>query len=199
LIQSQLHDYASGGPAATVVLPQARHRKVCWLFTGQGAQRAGMARELRDQPLESVLWPDPGQPSPIGDTRYTQPALFALEYALAQLWAAWGIRPSVLLGHSVGEIAAACVAGVFRLEDAAALVSIRARLMSALPPGGAMAAVTGDEQAIQQALAGHQDVAIAGVNGPDEVVLSGAAGELDAVIEELGRLGVGASRLAVSH
>jgi thioester reductase-like protein len=219
LIQSQLHDYASGGPAATVVLPQARHRKVCWLFTGQGAQRAGMARELRDepafrqafdrcaglldqdldQPLESVLWPDPGQPSPIGDTRYTQPALFALEYALAQLWAAWGIRPSVLLGHSVGEIAAACVAGVFRLEDAAALVSIRARLMSALPPGGAMAAVTGDEQAIQQALAGHQDVAIAGVNGPDEVVLSGAAGELDAVIEELGRLGVRASRLAVSH
>jgi polyketide synthase len=218
-VQSQLQDYADGGHAVTTVLPQARHRRVCWLFTGQGAQRAGMARELRDeppfrqafdrcaglldqdlaQPLESVLWPDPGQPSPIGDTRYTQPALFALEYALARLWEAWGIRPSVLLGHSVGEIAAACVAGVFGLEDAAALVSVRARLMSALPPGGAMAAVTGDEQVIQQALAGHQDVAIAGVNGPDEIVLSGPAGELDAVIEELGRLGIRASRLAVSH
>ena len=220
-VESVLRAYAAGkGAGAATVLPPPRNRKVCWLFTGQGAQRAGMARGLREEPvfgqafercaeqfdqaqgepLHSVLWPDPGQPSPIDDTRYTQPALFALEYALAELWTSWGVRPSALIGHSVGEIAAACVAGVFGLEEAAALVGARARLMSELPSGGAMAAAACDQETARDALVDSANrVAIAGVNGPEEIVLSGAADDLAAVTGRLSHRGVQTRRLAVSH
>ena len=120
--------------------------------------------------------------SKIDDTTYTQPALFAVEYALAQVWLAWGIRPQALLGHSIGELVAACVAGVFSLEDGMKLVTARGRLMGALPQDGAMIAVTGDEAQAQRAIAPYADrVSIAAHNGPNNLVLSGQRDAINAI------------------
>ncbi|GAB2626314.1 hypothetical protein GCM10027168_67580 [Streptomyces capparidis] len=205
---------------ATAKLPVHKYRKTAWLFTGQGAQYAGMAAGLADEPafraafdacaelfdqhldrpLASVVWPGPGETSPVDDTRYTQPALFAVEYALARMWQSYGLKPTALLGHSIGEIAAACVAGVFSLEDAVRLVAARASLMAALPAGGAMAAVHCDEATALAAIAAYPDtVALAAVNGPHTVTVSGAAADVDAVTAALREQGVRSQRLTVSH
>ncbi|MEU9736289.1 thioester reductase domain-containing protein [Streptomyces sp. NPDC048002] len=215
--------FARGERASGVVtaeLPVHKHRKTAWLFTGQGSQYAGMASGLADEPafrgpfdeaaelfdvhldrpLATVVWPEPGQDSPVDDTRYTQPALFAVEYALARMWQSWGLRPSGLLGHSIGGIVAACVAGVFDLPDAVRLVAARAALMAELPAGGAMAALDCDEATARAAIAGHRDtVSLAGVNGPSSVVISGAEADVEAVTAELQRRGTRTTRLTVSH
>lgn len=212
-----------GAALATAELPAHKHRKVAWLFTGQGAQYPGMGRDLLGEPafreafeecerlitpllgrsLRGVLWPEAGSGQAgqqLDDTRFTQPALFALEYALARMWSSWGHRPGALLGHSVGEIVAACVAGVFGLADACRLVVARAALMAGLPDGGAMAAVHCSEAVARAALAGRQDrLAVAAVNGPEETVLSGDAEELARVLESLAAQGVRTRRLPVSH
>ena len=131
-------------------------------------------------------------------TACTQPALFALEYALCELWRSWGIEPAAVLGHSVGEYVAACVAGVFTLEEGLGLIAERARLMQALPAGGAMAAVFAPPDVVQEMLTSDR-LAIAAINGPENVVVSGDATALDGVLQQLAERGIGAKRLRVSH
>ncbi|MEU4222474.1 SDR family NAD(P)-dependent oxidoreductase, partial [Actinoplanes sp. NPDC026623] len=183
--------------------------------SSQGAQRAGMGRELHAAyPVFAAAFDDacaaldlhlPGSVRDVvfagGDeldqTMWTQAGLFAVEVALYRLIESWGIRPDFLAGHSVGEIAAAHVAGVLSLTDAAALVAVRGRLMQELPAGGAMAAIEGGEDEIRPLLDAHLD--IAAVNAPDAVVVSGAARSVDALVTRWKRRKRRAKRLVVSH
>jgi 8-amino-7-oxononanoate synthase len=134
------------------------------------------------------------------ETAYTQPALFALEYALAQLWISWGITPQVTMGHSVGEYVAACLAGVFSLEDGLKLIAARGLLMQKLPRNGAMVAIFADRHRVQTAIAGCQkEVAIAAINSPENIVISGKAELVDLIVAKLAGEGIKSSRLNVSH
>jgi acyl transferase domain-containing protein/acyl carrier protein len=136
----------------------------------------------------------------LDQTGYTQPALFAVEYALAMMWLSWGGKPAAVLGHSLGEIVAACVAGVLDLPDAVRLVVERGRLMQALPAGGAMATLVCDEARAAAAIAGHPGrVAIAAVNGPADTVIAGPAVDLATITDALAADGVKTRLLRVSH
>ncbi len=147
------------------------------------------------------------QATTLSETAYTQPALFVMEYALTELWQTWGIKPDVVIGHSVGEMVAACVAGVFSLEDGLKLVATRGRLMSELPRNGAMVSLLFDDSTIssaearvQQAIAPyHNQAAIAAINGPGSIVLSGKRETVLAITEQLAAEGVKTRQLTVSH
>ncbi|WP_232001200.1 type I polyketide synthase, partial [Mycobacterium sp. 1165178.9] len=208
---------ASGRPEPDVLVGRTRSEgKRVFVFPGQGSQSLGMGSGLYERfpvfaqafdeavaavdpharlPLREVMWGS--DPELLQSTEFAQPALFALEIALAALWQSFGVTPDVVIGHSVGEIAAACVAGVLSLSDAARLVAARGRLMAGLPAGGVMVAVTVTEAEVAPLLNGA--VSIAAVNGPRSLVLSGAQDAVAAVADRLAAGGARVHRLAVSH
>jgi acyl transferase domain-containing protein/thioesterase domain-containing protein/acyl carrier protein len=225
----QLTELAAGNAPAGVKRGAVRtigRPKVAFLFTGQGSQYVGMGRTLYEtQPvfrrsmdacseilakqwagksLLSILYPpasladDPT--APVHQTEFTQPALFALEYALAELWQSWGVVPDIVAGHSVGEYPAACVAGVMSLEDGLALIAERARLMQAVKRRGKMAVVFADRERVAAALNGYGGrVVIAVLNGPENTVVSGEAEAVEALADQFTAEGVQTKLLNVSH
>jgi acyl transferase domain-containing protein/pimeloyl-ACP methyl ester carboxylesterase/acyl carrier protein len=201
----QLAAFAAGQPSPDLVTSQIAgdRLRVAFLFSGQGSQYAGMGRQLYetepvfrdaldrcaavldpllDRPLLEVLF-GPAADDALQRTVYGQPALFALEWALAQLWIAWGLEPDCLLGHSLGELVAACVSGVFSLEDGLRLVEARGRLTERHALRGSMAAVFADSGCVRQLLEGvAPDVAVAAENSASETVIGGASADVAAAL-----------------
>ncbi|AEM85970.1 type I polyketide synthase [Streptomyces violaceusniger] len=216
-LRAGLRAVAAGEPVANAVEGVARPGgRVAVLFAGQGAQRLGMGRRLYgesgvfaaafdevvaeldrhlESPLRDVIWGEDAEV--LNATGWAQPALFAVEVALFRLLQSFGVVPDYLLGHSIGEVAAAHVAGVFELADACRLVVARARLMQALPAGGAMVAIAAPEEEVLPYLS--EDVSIAAVNAPGSVVISGARAAVMEVGEHFTAQGVKTTRLRVSH
>ncbi|WP_205877973.1 type I polyketide synthase [Mycobacterium camsae] len=216
-LSAAARDLAAGAPGSGVVVGRTdAPGRTVFVFPGQGSQYLGMGRQLYRRfaafaaafdevvdavdpflrmPLRQVIWG--GDEALLQNTEFAQPALFAVQLAVAALLRSWGVTPDVLLGHSVGEIAAAQLAGVLPLSQAARLVALRGRLMAGLPAGGVMVAAAVGEAEVAPLLG--ERVSLAAVNAPDSVVLSGPEAAVGAVAERLVAQGRRVHRLAVSH
>jgi acyl transferase domain-containing protein/NADPH:quinone reductase-like Zn-dependent oxidoreductase/acyl carrier protein len=220
-----LHGFRAGRPKGVhsgMVEEGQDPPPVAFLFTGQGAQYAGMGRPLDavhprfrksidacddilkpllGRSVREILFPVSSDPSAdIHQTALTQPAMFAFEYALARLWLSWGVQPAYVMGHSLGEYVAACVSGMISLKDALTMVVRRAQLMQSVSTRGTMAAVMASEAQVARHLSPNPgSVSIAAVNGPEHVVISGAAADVERISESFRRDGVSVIPLTVSH
>ncbi|MBI9090213.1 MAG: amino acid adenylation domain-containing protein [Desulfobacterium sp.] len=202
------------------VVQNETRQGVAFLFTGQGSQYPGMGEQLyKTQPcfkkemdkcdsilkrflgcsILSILFENQ-DPSMLNKTIYSQPAIFALEYSLARMWGSWGIKPDIVLGHSVGEYVAGCISGVFSLEDGLKLIAERGRLMQAISGDGAMFSVFAPEEKIREIILPYSDdVSLAAINGPLHTVISGSLASLGKIVADLKSQKIVSRRLAVSH
>ena len=226
-LQEHLTEFADHNPS--VVIQQGytngkKRSKIAFLLTGQGSQYLGMGQELYqsyplfreildycdailseywDFSLLDLIYPqksDEISENRLNRTCYTQPALFAIEYALVQLWQSWGIMPQGVMGHSLGEYVAACVAGVFSLEDGLKLVVHRAKLMDSVQQSGSMIVVSASEVEIEPLIADYPTtVAIAAINGENNIVLSGASSDIEAIVTKLEGKDIKITQLKVSQ
>jgi acyl transferase domain-containing protein/surfactin synthase thioesterase subunit/acyl carrier protein len=217
----QLRPFTEGGSRPGLVRRTGKRKPLAFLFTGQGSQYSGMSAELYrmlpqfrrtldrcdelfrpllERPLLDVIFALDAGGGLLNETVYTQTALFAVEYALAELWQSLGVAPDVVMGHSIGEFVAACVAGVMSLEDASKLVAARGRLMQGLPPGGSMASILADEETTARLIATFRaPLSIAAVNAPQSVVVSGKAAAIRKFLKSLKTEGIIGKQLVVSH
>ncbi|MEO1373245.1 MAG: amino acid adenylation domain-containing protein [Cyanobacteria bacterium J06635_10] len=223
-LREQLNAFASAKHKKGIVngFVQGKNRpKMAFLFTGQGSQYPDMGLKLYQtqptfrqalqqcdellhpylkQSLLKILYGTPEETRVLNETAYTQPVLFSLEYALSQLWRSWGIVPDVVMGHSLGEYVAACVAGVFSLEEGLKLVVERSQLMQSLPDNGEMAVVFTDEAQVANIISKYDSqIAIAVINGKDNIVISGIKQAVESAISEFSNQGITVQRLNVSH
>ncbi|MGL6342776.1 MAG: type I polyketide synthase, partial [Waterburya sp.] len=224
-LQEKLASFTAGKLKTGMAYGEVTHNnQIAFLFTGQGSQYVNMGYQLYqtqpvfrqaldqcaaildnylDQPLLAILYPAQSsslQESLLNETVYTQPAIFALEYALAQMWLDWGIKPTALIGHSVGEYVAATIAGVFSLADGLKLLATRGKLMQSLSQAGEMYAVFASETKVKSVIEAFKEkVAIAAINSPQSIVISGEKTAVQAVISKFDAQGINSKQLTVSH
>ncbi|NEQ40369.1 MAG: SDR family NAD(P)-dependent oxidoreductase [Okeania sp. SIO3I5] len=221
-LQQKLVDFLQDNEINGVLRGKAENqeKEIAFLFTGQGSQYVDMGRQLYETqptfrkilnqcneilkkylevPLLEVLYSESSS-SLLDQTAYTQPALFSIEYALAKLWESWGIKPNVVMGHSVGEYVASTIAGVFSLEDGLKLIAMRGKLMQKLPSGGEMVSLLASESQVTEAIGEYSSqVTIAAINGPESIVISGESEAIVSVCSKLEAMGVKTKKLQVSH
>ncbi len=223
-LQERLAAYRAGEDSAGLSHNECsgnQKPKVAFLFTGQGGQYVNMARKLYDgepifkgiidqcdellrpylaMSLRSVLYPEKGESTPLNETQYTHVTMFAVQYGLAALWRSWGVEPSLVMGHSVGEIVAATVAGQMSFDDGLKLMRERGRLMQSLPPKGMMASLMADEKRVADAISPFRDrVSIAAINGSESTVISGERLAVEAILRQQESAGTVVKVLKVSN